>query len=195
MFFLCSHCDRGYRYCIATCSLWARREQRRRTNQRCQRSPEGRLDHRDRQRQYRTRRHAKRCSVTDHSSFSPPSRGIIGLAALAGGFGLLAGLLAAVGLSGILSYSVTTRRNEIGIRMALGADRGRVVRLVLGQSICLRGAGVAAVLAMTLTAGRLAGSLLYGLEPRDPLTLFATVLILAAVDLASNYAPARQAAR
>ena len=77
-FFLCQHCNRGHRYCSRQCSAHARREQRRRANQRHQRSPEGSLDHRDRQRAYRHRcRQQQRVSVTDHSSASVTSPALL----------------------------------------------------------------------------------------------------------------------
>ncbi len=117
------------------------------------------------------------------------------LAALAGGFGLLAGLLSAVGLYGVLSFSVATRRNEIGIRMALGADGGNVIRLVLKEAAWLLAAGTAVGILLTLAVGRLASSLLYALEPSDPLTLLAAVAALGLLGLASSYLPARYAAR
>jgi ABC-type antimicrobial peptide transport system permease subunit len=117
------------------------------------------------------------------------------LAALAGGFGLLAGFLAAVGLYGVLSYSVATRRNEIGIRMALGADGGSVMRLVLKEAGLLLAAGTGVGILVTLAAGRMASSLLYGLQPNDPWTLAAAVSALVLAGLVSSYLPARYAAR
>ncbi len=117
------------------------------------------------------------------------------LAAIAGGFGLLAGVLAAVGLYGVLSYSVAVRRREIGIRVALGADRGAVLRLILGEAGLLLGLGVVAGMALTLAATPVARSLLYGLQPNDPATLTAALLALVAVGLASSYLPARRAAK
>jgi ABC-type antimicrobial peptide transport system permease subunit len=116
------------------------------------------------------------------------------LAALGGGFGLLAGLLAAVGLYGMLSYSVENRRNEIGIRMALGANRGSVVRLVTREAGWLLAVGVAAGIAIAMVTGRAAAKLLYGLKPGDPVTLLAAVLTLAGIGLAAAYVPARRAA-
>jgi predicted permease len=117
------------------------------------------------------------------------------LATLAGGFGLLAGFLSAVGLYAVLSYSVATRRNEIGIRMALGADRATVMRMVFRQAGWLVGAGITAGVLMTLAAGRLVSSLLYRLEPSDPSTLVAAVAALGLVGLVSSYIPARHASR
>ncbi len=117
------------------------------------------------------------------------------LAALAGGFGLLAGFLSAVGLYGVLSYSVAMRRNEIGIRMALGANRASVMRVVLREAGWLLAAGTAAGLVATLSLGRMAASLLYQVEPWDPWTLLAAVAALLLAGMASSYLPARNAAR
>ena len=108
---------------------------------------------------------------------------------------LLAGFLSAVGLYGMLSYTVAKRRSEIGIRMALGADRATVMRLVLHQAGWLLAVGTTAGILMTLAAGRMAGSLLYGLEPSDPLTLVTAVAALGLVGLVSSYLPARYASR
>ena len=116
------------------------------------------------------------------------------MGALAMGFGVVAGLLAAAGLYGMLSYSVETRRREIGIRLALGADRGAVIRLVMRQTGWLLGIGIVAGLAITMAASRTAESLLYGLQPNDPLTLAAAVITLLVIGLASAYVPARRAA-
>ncbi len=117
------------------------------------------------------------------------------IAALAAGFGIVAALLAAVGLYGMLAWSVASRRNEIGIRMALGADRGNVLGMVLSEAALLLGIGVLAGVGMALAAGRATASLLYGVQPRDPLTLAAAAVALIAVGLLSSYLPARQASR
>ena len=114
--------------------------------------------------------------------------------ALAMGFGVVAALLAAAGLYGMLSYSVETRRREIGIRLALGADRGAVVRLVMRQTGWLLGIGIVAGLAITMAASRTAASLLYGLQPNDPLALATAVITLLVIGLASAWVPARRAA-
>ena len=117
------------------------------------------------------------------------------LAALfGGGFGLLAALLAAVGLFGVLSYSVERRRREIGIRMALGADSRAVVRLVTREAGVLVAVGAAVGVAITFAASRAAATLLYGLQPGDPPALVGAVLTLALIGLASAYLPARRAA-
>jgi putative ABC transport system permease protein len=116
------------------------------------------------------------------------------MAALSGGFGLLAGLLSTLGLYGVIAYMVARRRNEIGVRVALGADRGRVIRLVLGEAILLVGIGLAAGVAIALWAGRAAAALLFGLAPRDPVSLIAAMALLTAIALIASYVPARRAA-
>jgi ABC-type antimicrobial peptide transport system permease subunit len=116
------------------------------------------------------------------------------MAALSGGFGLLAGLLSTLGLYGVIAYMVARRRNEIGVRVALGADRGRVIRLVLGEAILLVGVGLAAGLVIALWAGRAAAALLFGLAPRDPVSLIAAMVLLTLIALAASYGPARRAA-
>jgi predicted permease len=110
-------------------------------------------------------------------------------------FGTLATLLAAVGLYGVLAYTVAQRTRELGLRMALGADRARVLGLVLGQVARMTAVGGAIGLACALGLGRLARSQLYEVAAYDPVVLAAAVLALAAVALASGLAPARAAAR
>jgi len=117
------------------------------------------------------------------------------MAALAGAFGLLAGLLAVLGLYGVIAYMVARRRNEIGVRIALGSTRGRVIRLVLREAILLLGIGLALGLGFALWAGQAAASLIYGLTPRDPVTLGCAVALLAAVALFASYGPAWKASR
>jgi predicted permease len=116
------------------------------------------------------------------------------IAALGGGFGVLAGMLAALGVYGLLSYSVEVRREEIGIRMALGADRSGITDLVVREARSLLTIGAAGGLVMTLIAGRAATGLLYGLRPADPVTLVATLVVLWAIGLIAAYVPARRAA-
>ncbi|HEV2206276.1 MAG TPA: ABC transporter permease [Candidatus Acidoferrales bacterium] len=117
------------------------------------------------------------------------------MATLCGFFGGLAVLLAAIGLYGVISYTVAQRTNEIGIRMALGSQRGGVVRLILGEVAILIGVGIAAGLALTLAGGKAASSMLFGLKPRDPLTLALAIVILAAIGFAASFLPARRASR
>jgi predicted permease len=116
------------------------------------------------------------------------------LAELSTFFGLLAGLLAIVGLYGVLSYIVARRTNEIGVRMALGADRASVVRLILREAVMLLLAGVVVGTVLSLFAGRAASTMLFGLRPNDPITLAAAVLGLGVVSIAASYLPARRAA-
>lgn len=103
------------------------------------------------------------------------------VAELSGFFGGLALLLAGLGLYGVTSYAVTRQRNELGIRMALGAAPALVIRLVLARVSALVGAGVAAGTAVALVASRFVTALLYGVEPRDPATLVGAVITLVAV--------------
>jgi predicted permease len=117
------------------------------------------------------------------------------MAMLAGFFGFLAAVLATVGLYGVMSYMVARRQNEIGIRMALGADRMGVMRLVLREAATLLAIGLAVGTALALAAGAAARSMLFGLRPYDPLTLALAVALLAAVTLAASYLPALRAAK
>ena len=117
------------------------------------------------------------------------------MATLAGSFGLLAGLLATLGLYGVIAYMVARRQNEIGVRMALGADGGRVVRLVLREAALLLGAGLVIGTGLAVWAGRAASTLLFGLKPWDPMALAGAAVLLSAVALMASYAPARRASR
>jgi len=114
---------------------------------------------------------------------------------LLGAFGVLAVILASVGIYGVISYSVGQRTREIGIRMALGAQRRNVLGLVLGQGARLAGLGIIIGLVAAFALTRLMASLLFGIAPRDPLTFFTVPLLLMAVALAACYIPARRAMR
>jgi putative ABC transport system permease protein len=114
---------------------------------------------------------------------------------LMGLFGAVAVLLAAVGLYGVISFSVSQRVREIGLRMALGASSRDVSRLVLGEGLKLALIGVGLGVAVALVSARYLESLLYQVEPRDPLTLGVIVAVLVVVALAACYFPARRASR
>lgn len=116
-------------------------------------------------------------------------------AVLTGLFAALGLLLAAIGLFGLVSYSVARRTHEIGIRMALGAEKGDVLTMVLGQGLRLALIGVAIGIAGALALTRFIVSLLYGVTPTDPLTFVAVSLILISVALAACFIPARRAAK
>jgi predicted permease len=117
------------------------------------------------------------------------------MAALAGAFGFLAGSLAVLGLYGVIAYMVARRRNEIGVRVALGASRGQVVGLVLREAVLLLALGLAVGTGLAAWAGQAAASLVYGLQPRDPVTLGGAAALLAIVALLASYGPARRASR
>jgi ABC-type antimicrobial peptide transport system permease subunit len=117
------------------------------------------------------------------------------LATLSGFFGILALLLAAIGLYGVMSYTVARRRNEIGIRMALGAEQKVILRMVLREVFVLVAVGMAAGFAAAAASTRLIASMLFDLAPGDPATLTVagtTLLIVAAL---AGYLPARRAAK
>jgi predicted permease len=117
------------------------------------------------------------------------------MAVLSGLFGLIATLLAIIGLYGVMSYMVTRRRAEIGIRMALGAGRSEVSKLILKEAGTLLVIGLAMGTALSLIAGTAASKLLFGLKPHDPFTLALAALTLAGAAIAASYFPARRAAR
>jgi putative ABC transport system permease protein len=110
-------------------------------------------------------------------------------------FALSALALAAVGLYGLLSYSVGSRVREIGIRMALGARSGDVLRETVGQGVLLLGLGTAIGLGVAFVLTRLLASLLFGVSPTDPWLFLAAFAVLAAVATLATYLPARRAAR
>jgi predicted permease len=114
---------------------------------------------------------------------------------LTSGFGLLALALACVGIYGIMAYSVANRRNEIGIRMALGAQPGQVRGMILRESVWLTMAGILAGTVAALALTKLVKSLLYGIAPYDPATFSVGVFLLLAVALAASWIPAQRAAK
>ena len=114
---------------------------------------------------------------------------------LLGGFAGFALILASLGIYAVIAYSVSQRKNEIGIRMALGASPASVRQLILGETMRLAGLGATIGLVGALLAARLAASLLYGVTTTDPLTFAAMIAVLAAVALLAGYFPALRAAR
>ena len=117
------------------------------------------------------------------------------LAWLSGFFGVLATVLVMVGLYGLVSYTTLLRRNELGVRLALGAQKSNILWLVLRQGLKLTAAGVIIGLAGALTLARFLGSLLFDLQPTDPATLILTSLLLVAVASFACWLPARRAAK
>jgi predicted permease len=117
------------------------------------------------------------------------------LALLSGFFGALALLLAMIGLYGTLSYLVAQRQTEFGIRMALGAEPGSILRLVMRSVVAVLAVGIVAGIGISLAATRVLRELLFGLGPRDAMTMVASVAVLSVVALISGYLPARRATK
>ena len=113
--------------------------------------------------------------------------------ALLSGFAILALVLAAVGIYGVLSYDVSQRRSEIGVRLTLGASPGNVQRLVLGEGMVLAGLGLVVGAASAFALGRLMASLLFGVSADDQVTFAGAFIVIAAIALAACYLPARRA--
>jgi putative ABC transport system permease protein len=112
-----------------------------------------------------------------------------------GSFALAALLLAAIGLYGVMAYAVRQRTRELGVRLALGADRGAVVRMILGEALGLVVVGIGLGLGGALLLDRTLTALLFGVKPGDPLALVLASVLLLSVALLGSYAPARRAAR
>jgi predicted permease len=116
------------------------------------------------------------------------------MATLSGFFGALATILAMVGLYGVISYMVARRRNEIGVRMALGASRNHILLMVLREAAILLAIGLAIGTGLALAAGTAVASMLYGMKPGDPLTLGAAIAGMVGVALVASLLPAQRAA-
>jgi putative ABC transport system permease protein len=116
------------------------------------------------------------------------------IAMLSSSFGVIAVLLAAIGLYGVLAFSTAQRTREIGIRMAMGAQRSAVVKMVLQDVLWICGVSIAVALPLALVLGRLLQAQLYGVHAGDPLTLLGGTLLIASVALLAAMIPARRAA-
>jgi predicted permease len=127
--------------------------------------------------------------VVDQALWAPRT-----VALLVTAFGALALVLAAIGLYGLLAYSVSQRRQEIGLRMALGAAPRNILAMIVGRGLLWTAIGAAAGLALALLAASGLSSLLYGVEPSDPVTFIATPIVLLSVAFVASYFPARRAA-
>ena len=114
---------------------------------------------------------------------------------LMGALSLSALVLAAIGIYGLLAFSVALRSREIGVRSALGAQRHDIARLIVGEGLRMTGVGIVLGLAVAFIVTRSLETLLFQIEPRDPLTFLGIALLLIVVALAACYVPARRAAR
>src|SRR5262249_33479112 len=117
------------------------------------------------------------------------------IAKLSAVFGVLAALLAAIGLYGVMSYTVARRRSEIGVRIALGARPSGVARMILREMLLIVAVGSAVGALAAVAFARFVESLVFGLTARDPITVIASVLLLVVIGLLAGYLPARRAAR
>jgi ABC-type antimicrobial peptide transport system permease subunit len=117
------------------------------------------------------------------------------IATLSALFAVIAALLASIGLYGVVSFLVARRTNEIGVRLALGASRGRVARMILESSFLLLLPGLAAGVSLALGAGRLVRARLYGLSPADPISIAGAIGLMALVIALASLLPAYRAAR
>ena len=116
-------------------------------------------------------------------------------AALVSSFSILAVIIAAVGIAGVLAFSVSARTNEIGIRMSLGADSGRVQRMILGEGGVLLIGGLALGVAGAFLVAGLMRGLLFGVGPHDPTTFIGVAVMMAAIGIVACWIPALRAAR
>ncbi len=117
------------------------------------------------------------------------------MATLSGLFGFLAAVLAVIGLYGVIAYIVQRRTNEIGIRMALGAGRGSILRMILIDALLLLAVGIVVGLGLSVALAKTASSLLFGVKPADPITLGLAAALVAVVAAAASYIPARRASK
>jgi len=117
------------------------------------------------------------------------------VATLSVSLALLAALMAALGLYGVLSYTVARRTREIGVRMALGGQRSDILRLVISQGLWLTLIGGVIGIFMALVGSQSVASLLYGINARDPVTFFAVSVLLATISGLASYLPARRATK
>ena len=114
-------------------------------------------------------------------------------ATLIGLFALLALTIATVGVAGVLAFSVSQRRNELGIRLALGAERRTILKMILGEGAMMAGIGLVVGGLAAIPLSRLLAGLLFGVQPIDPITIAVAALLLVAVALAASWVPARTA--
>ena len=117
------------------------------------------------------------------------------IALLAAGFGLLATVLASIGLYGVMAFVVARRRKELGIRLALGAEPGGVLWLVMKEVLLLLSIGLAVGIPAAMALGRFVSAQLYGIEAGDPLIAVATMILLTAVSVVAGLIPAHRASR
>ena len=117
------------------------------------------------------------------------------IALLSAGFGLLATVLASIGLYGVMAFIVARRRKELGIRLALGADRAGVLWMVMKEVLILLAIGLAIGIPSAIGLGRYVSSQLYGIQPNDPWIAVSTMLLLAVVSAAAGLIPANRASR
>ncbi|MGC2477250.1 MAG: FtsX-like permease family protein, partial [Candidatus Sulfotelmatobacter sp.] len=117
------------------------------------------------------------------------------LSFLAGSFGIIAAFLTAIGLYGVLAYSIAQRTREIGVRMALGATRGKVMKMVLAEVLLMTGCSVAIAIPLSIALSSLVRNQLYGVSYRDPVTLLFVVIAIGVVALLAASLPTRRAVR
>ena len=117
------------------------------------------------------------------------------IALLSAGFGLLATILASIGLYGVMAFVVARRRKELGLRMALGAPPAAVVWMVMKEVLVLLAIGLAVGIPSAIALGRFISSQLFGIQPNDPWTAFATIALLSLVSAAAGLVPARRASQ